>query len=123
VLELPILAIPRAAGDAALLSHALTADERRLFLKMDSACVQLPEDTELEGFHERVVGIGAEAGLSRVQSIALWTRVTFSLFEPEEFQSAALDPNQLDPNQLEPNALEGLKPPPLEDRVFKTEEH
>jgi hypothetical protein len=117
MLELPILAIERAAGDAALLSHALTPDERRLFLKMDSASLQLPEDTELEGFHERVVGIGATEGLTRAQSIALWTRVTFALFEPEEFQ-----PEPLERNSLEQNALKRFKPSLLEDRVFKTEE-
>ena len=50
----PILEIPREAGDAALLAHALTADEQALFSAMDSACVQLPEDTELEVFHARV---------------------------------------------------------------------
>lgn len=100
MLELPILSISRALGDAALLAHTLTPDEKRLFLKMDSACVQLPEDTELEGFHVRVVGIGAEAGLSRAQSIALWTRVTFSLFEPEEYAFEPLEPPE-EVNHLE----------------------
>ena len=79
----PILEIPRGAGDAALLMHALTPEEQALFSLMDSACVQLPEDTELEVFHDRVAQIGSLRGLDVATSIALWTRLTFSLFEPD----------------------------------------
>ena len=78
----PILEIGRESGDAALLLHEMTSAERRLFLAMDSACVQLPEDTELEVFHARVAQIGALHGLGFASSVALWTRLTFSLFEP-----------------------------------------
>ena len=81
-LEYPILEVSREAGDAALLLHELTPDERALFSAMDSACVQLPEDTELEVFHARVAQIGALHGLDFYSSIALWTRLTFALFEP-----------------------------------------
>ena len=78
----PILKITCDAGDAALLLHALTPEEQALFSLMDSACVQLPEDTELEVFHERVAQIGALHGLDFNSSVALWTRLTFALFEP-----------------------------------------
>lgn len=79
----PILEISRESGDAALLMHALTPAEQTLFSAMDSACVQLPEDTELEVFHDRVAQIGALHGLSAALSVALWTRLTFALFEPQ----------------------------------------
>ena len=92
-LAYPILEIIREAGDAALLLHELTPDERALFSAMDSACVQLPEDTELEVFHARVAQIGALHGLDFYSSIALWTRLTFALFEPtlEPVSSHAAD--------------------------------
>ncbi len=78
----PILEISREMGDAALLLHEWTSEERALFSAMDSACVQLPEDTELEVFHARVAQIGALHGLDFHSSVALWTRLTFALFEP-----------------------------------------
>ena len=87
----PILEIPREAGDAALLAHALTADERALFSAMDSACVQLPEDAELEDFHARAAQVGALYGLNFNLSVALWTRLTFSLFEPDSSHAAHPD--------------------------------
>ena len=67
----PILGIGRESGDAALLLHALTPAEQALFLAMDSACVQLPEDSELEAFHHRVAQIGAMHGLGFAASVAL----------------------------------------------------
>ncbi len=88
----PILGISREAGDAALLLHDMTIDERALFLAMDSACVQLPEDTELEVFHARVAQIGALHGLDFHSSVALWTRLTFALFEPQAEPDCNLEP-------------------------------
>jgi hypothetical protein len=79
----PILEISRESGDAALLLHEMTPAERALFSAMDSACVQLPEDSELEVFHARVAQVGALHGLDFAMSVALWTRLTFSLFEPD----------------------------------------
>ena len=88
----PILGIQRESGDAALLAHDWTSAERALFLAMDSACVQLPEDTELEVFHARVAQIGALHGLDFATSVALWTRLTFSLFEPTTASGLSLEP-------------------------------
>ena len=87
----PILGIGRESGDAALLLHALTPAEQAMFLAMDSACVQLPEDSELEAFHHRVAQIGAMHGLGFAASVALWTRLTFSLFEPDSSVAAGAD--------------------------------
>lgn len=87
----PILKISRESGDSALLVHALTLEEQALFSAMDSACVQLPEDSELEVFHGRVAQIGALHGLDAASSIALWTRLTFSLFEPDSSRTAHTD--------------------------------
>jgi hypothetical protein len=80
-LELPILEIEREDGEQALLDHHLTDDERHLFTLMDSSTIQIPEDSELEAFHAIVGQIGVDYGLTRAQGIALWTRVTFGLFE------------------------------------------
>ena len=79
--DLPILEISRDDGEQALLDHVLTDDERHLFTLMDSSTIQIPEDSELEAFHVIVEQIGVHYGLTRAQGIALWTRITFGLFE------------------------------------------
>lgn len=78
----PILSIERAAGDDALLGYKLTDEESSLFKKMDAAVVSLGQDIELEACHRAVIAIGKQHGLSEEQSIAFWTRTTFSMFEP-----------------------------------------
>ena len=83
-----MLEIAREAGEAALLLHEWTPAEEALFIEMDSACVQLPEDTELEVFHALVAQIGALRGLDAASSVALWTRLTFALFEPVSSHAA-----------------------------------
>ncbi len=103
---MPILNIPREAGDHALLQHTLTGDERALFLKMDSACLQLPEDAELEVYHERVAALGAMSGLTATQSIALWTRATFRLFEPEGLGPRDFESGQREADPLNSGLLE-----------------
>jgi hypothetical protein len=80
-LDLPILEIGRDDGERALLDHELSDDERHLFALMDSSTIQIPEDSELEAFHAIVGQIGEHYGLTREQGIALWTRLTFGLFE------------------------------------------
>jgi hypothetical protein len=81
-MNLPVLDIRRSDGDDALLRHRLTEDERILFKEMDSATASLPEGAELDEYHRVVSAVGAGHGLSRQQSIAFWTRTTFSMFEP-----------------------------------------
>jgi hypothetical protein len=80
-MNLPVLEIRRSVGDDALLEHRLTEDERTLFKEMDSATAALPAGTELAEYHRVVSAVGAGHGLGRRQSIAFWTRTTFSTFE------------------------------------------
>jgi len=79
--DLPLLQFTRGDGEGALLSHKLTDLERAIFMEMNSATLTLPEDSPLEKYHEAVVPIGAKHGLDAKQSIAFWTRSTFSIFE------------------------------------------
>ncbi len=39
-------------------------------------------DTDIDRCYEVIIPIGREAGLEEKDSIAFWTRVTFSEFEP-----------------------------------------
>lgn len=78
----PILKYSRNQGSEVLLQHQATEAEKELFKKMDAAVVALGDDTELDACYEVVVPIGQHAGLSDEESIAFWTRMTFSEFEP-----------------------------------------
>jgi|GEM_PF-6816641 len=78
----PILAIQRAASSDALLEHELTAAERRLFREIDAATARLPSGATLVDHHRVAVEIGARYGLDARESIAFFTRTTFSEFEP-----------------------------------------
>jgi hypothetical protein len=80
-MKLPVLEIRGSDGDDALLKYRLTEVERILFKEMDSATASLPEGAELAEYHRVVPAVGAGHGLSRQQSIAFWTRTTFSIFE------------------------------------------
>jgi hypothetical protein len=83
---LPILRIPRAAGESALRSHQLDARERVVFEAMDAAIQRLPHAgnaaDDFAANCDCVAAIGAAHGLDRDQSIAFWVRATFSRFEP-----------------------------------------
>jgi len=81
--QYPILAIPRSSGDQALLDYKLTTDEKRLFREMDSQTAALSKESDLAVYHEAVEQIGRKHGLDKRQSIAFWTRTTFSFFESE----------------------------------------
>lgn len=80
-MHLPILNIPPSAGDDALLHYELTPDEQQLFNLFDTAAGELPEDADLPEYHSIVAKLGQEFGLTPEQSIAFWTRTTFSMFE------------------------------------------
>ena len=80
--DLPLLRFTRQDGEDALLRYKLTEAEKKLFMEMDAAVVALPGDAPLELHHDAAVRIGARHGLTRSQSIAFWTRATFSVFEP-----------------------------------------
>jgi hypothetical protein len=77
----PILNYSRDQSSDVLLQHEATDAEKQLFKKMDSAVVALQGDPSLEQCHAVVVPIGRDAGLNAEQSVAFWTRVTFSEFE------------------------------------------
>jgi hypothetical protein len=79
--RLPVLKIRRTQGDDALLSHKLTADEKRLFKVFDTATAKLPKGTDLSEYHTKVAELGEQFGLTPGQSIAFWTRTTFRIFE------------------------------------------
>jgi hypothetical protein len=71
----------RSEGDDALLNHKLTADEQRVFKVFDSATAKLAKDAEQSEYHQTVAALGKQFGLTEEQSIAFWTRTTFSMFE------------------------------------------
>ena len=79
--DLPILKIKQEDGDQALLRYDLTDVEQTLFKEMDDATSKLPESSPLDQYHDVVATAGSKHGLSRRQSIAFWTRATFSMFE------------------------------------------
>ena len=87
---LPILNIKPSQGQAALLAYNLTEKEKMVFQDMDKASSPVPEsqnpEQDLENVYKVIVPIGAKYGLDRNQSIAFWTRVTFSLFERDEYR-------------------------------------
>jgi hypothetical protein len=78
----PILKYSRGQGSDVLLQHEANDAEKQLFTKMDSAVVAIEGDPSLEQCHAIVVPIGRDAGLNAEQSVAFWTRMTFSEFEP-----------------------------------------
>lgn len=78
----PILSIPRSASADALLKYKLTNEEKKLFKEVDRECAKLPKDAELDAYHKVAVEIGGRYGLTPDQSIAFFTRTTFSAFEP-----------------------------------------
>ncbi len=78
----PILKYSPTQGSEVLLQHQATDAEKELFKKMDAAVVALGDGTELDACQEVIVPIGRHAGLSDEESIAFWTRMTFSEFEP-----------------------------------------
>lgn len=82
---LPVLEYVREDGDQVLLSHEMTYDERTLFQQMDEAVASASDDDDIEADYAIVEAIGSDNGLTRNQSVAFWTRTTFSIFEPEEF--------------------------------------
>lgn len=79
--DLPILRFKHAMGDDVLLGYKLTDVERTIFMEMDSATAKLPEETTTEQYHATIIPIGKNHGLTPSQSIAFWTRSTFSIFE------------------------------------------
>ena len=85
----PVLKYSREEGDQILLNHELTSDERELFRQMDAAVAAADNKDDIGADYAIVETIGADHGLTRNQAIAFWTRTTFSMFEPDEF-----DPNQ-----------------------------
>lgn len=78
----PILKYTRDQSSDVLLKHEATDDEKLLFKKMDSAVVALTGDADIDRCYEVIIPIGREAGLEEEDSIAFWTRMTFSEFEP-----------------------------------------
>lgn len=78
----PILKYTRDQSSDVLLQHEPTDDEKQLFKKMDSAVVALTGDADIDSCYEVIIPIGREAGLEEEESIAFWTRMTFSEFEP-----------------------------------------
>ena len=78
----PILKYTRDQSSEVLLKHEATDDEKRLFKRMDSAVVALTGDTDIDRCYEVIIPIGREVGLDEEDSIAFWTRMTFSEFEP-----------------------------------------
>ncbi|MEY3297497.1 MAG: hypothetical protein RLZZ597_757 [Cyanobacteriota bacterium] len=80
--DFPILAHRRDAGDEALLNHQLTEKEQPVFREMDQATSGIAGDSDLDAYYQIVIPIGDRHGLSAPQSIAFWTRATFSTFEP-----------------------------------------
>ena len=78
----PILQYSRTHSSDVLAQHAATDKEKQLFQRMDSAVVALQDDPDLDMCYAAIIPIGAEAGLNEEQSIAFWTRMTFSEFEP-----------------------------------------
>lgn len=78
----PILSIPRSANPQPLLKYKLTEDEKRLFKEIDSETAKLPQDADLSAYHAIAVRIGKRYGLNSRESIAFFTRTTFSEFEP-----------------------------------------
>ena len=78
----PILRFSRDQGSDVLLRHEATDAEKQLFKKMDSAVIALKGDADLDRCHEAIIPIGREAGLEEEDSIAFWTRMTFSEYEP-----------------------------------------
>jgi hypothetical protein len=78
----PILEYSRNQSSDVLLQHEATNSERQLFKQMDSAVVALDDDADLDRCYEVIIPIGRKAGLSEKESIAFWTRMTFSEFEP-----------------------------------------
>ena len=78
----PILKYSRDQNSDVLLQHEATDAERQLFKKMDSAVVALDDDVDLGQCYEVIIPIGRATGLSDEESIAFWTRMTFSEFEP-----------------------------------------
>jgi len=83
--EFPVLNYTRELGDQILLDHEMTSGERALFQEMDGAVASANNDDDIEADYAIVEAIGADHGLTRSQSIAFWTRTTFSIFEPGEF--------------------------------------
>ena len=82
----PVLLIPRTADPDALLKHKLTADEKRLLKEIDSETAKLPLDADLTAYHAIAILIGKRFGLSSRESVAFFTRTTFSQFESETSQ-------------------------------------
>lgn len=79
--DLPLLRFTPHDGENALLAYKLTATEQMLFKKMDAATAELAKDSSLSAYHDAVAQVGAIHGLTRSQSVAFWTRATFSMFE------------------------------------------
>jgi hypothetical protein len=77
----PVLKIQRAEGHNALLGYKMTAKEKKLFQAIDQKCARLPIKSELVEYHKVAIQVGKKYGLSRDQSIAFFTRTTFSKFE------------------------------------------
>lgn len=78
----PILAIPRTAGESALLKYELTPEERKLFKELDAQTAELPRNASTEAYRSVAANVGRRHGLSPEESYAFFMRTTFSAFEP-----------------------------------------
>jgi hypothetical protein len=83
-MNVPILQYSPDQGDEQLLSHQMTDDENALFSELDAASAAVESD-ELDAIYQVIVPLGAAHGLSANETIAFWTRSTFSMFEAPEF--------------------------------------
>lgn len=80
-MNLPILHVRRSQGDDAFVSYKLTLDEQRVVKVFDQAIAELPDDADVSACHQMVAAIGEQFDLTPEQSVAFWTRTTFSIFE------------------------------------------
>ncbi|MDX6007969.1 hypothetical protein [Cupriavidus necator] len=77
----PILTIPRSDNSDVLLRYKLTAREKTLFKEIDSETAKLSPTAELSEYHDVAIRVSRKYGLSTDQSVAFFTRTTFSEFE------------------------------------------
>ncbi len=77
----PILAIHRPDNSNALFRHKLTAHEKTLFKEIDSETAKLSPTADLSEYHDVAIRVGRRYGLTPDQSVAFFTRTTFSEFE------------------------------------------
>jgi hypothetical protein len=90
-MRLPIVEIRRSEGEAALAGYTLTKLEASILQEMEAALASLPANAPLEACHRLVSTVGAQHGLRRALSIALWTRASLRLFEAGASEQPAVD--------------------------------